>query len=185
MNLRTPTLCAIAVTAAAILIVAAPGEAERTTIAATTSTTTSTTLPPATTSTTSTTTTTTTSTTTTTTVAVATPPVPYRYPHWIELAVTIGWPNDPDVLHVLDTVIHRESNGRPDAWNQNDPMTGSYGITQINGFWCSPTQYNPDGFMQAQGILTTCTDLFDPATNLRAALIIWTRQGGFDAWSTV
>lgn len=125
-------------------------------------------------------------TTTTTTVAPSGGRDAYRHPDWIALAVSVGWPNDPDVLHVLDTVIQRESNGRPDAWNRSDPMTGSYGLTQVNGYWCSSTQYNPNGFMQAQNIgLTTCADLFDPVVNLKAALVIWTRQHGFGAWSTV
>lgn len=125
-------------------------------------------------------------TTTTTTVAPAGGRDAYRHPDWIALAISVGWPNDPAVLGVLDVVIERESHGRPDAWNRSDPMTGSYGLTQVNGYWCSSTQYNPGGFMQAQGIgLMVCTDLFDPVVNLRAALVIWTRQGGFGAWSTV
>ena len=110
----------------------------------------------------------------------------WRHPQWIALAVQVGWPNDPTVLATLDMVIQRESNGRPEAWNQADPHTGSYGLAQINGYWCIGTKYHAAGFMQAQGIgVTDCRSLFDPATNLRAALVIWTRQGGFGAWSTV
>lgn len=120
--------------------------------------------------------------TTTTTI----PAGNWRHPQWIALAVQVGWPNDPNVLATLDLIIQRESNGRPEAWNQADPHTGSYGLAQINGYWCIPTKYNANGFMQAQNIgVTVCADLFDPATNLRAALVIWTRQDGFGAWSTV
>lgn len=127
-------------------------------------------------------------TTTTTTVAPAGGRDAYRHPDWIALAISVGWPNDPAVLRVLDTVIERESNGRPDAQNPRDPGSmGSLGLTQINtGAWCDSTKYWPDGFMQQQNIgLTTCSDLFDPVVNLKAALVIWTRQHGFGAWSTV
>lgn len=137
---------------------------------------------------TSTTTTSTSTTTTTTTVPVATTPDGYRHPEWIALAVEVGWPNDPRILATLDLVIERESHGRPDAQNPRDPGSlGSLGLAQINsGAWCDPTKYYPTGFMQTQGIgLSTCLDLLDPVVNLRAALVIWKRQGDFGAWSTV
>lgn len=96
-------------------------------------------------------------------------------PQWEDLARSIGWA--PEQINKLSYVIHRESTCRPESWNRNDPGTGSRGLTQINSFWCTPNKYNPTGWLQAQGILATCDDLFDPAVNLRAALAIWTRSG--------
>lgn len=146
--------------------------------AATTTTATmpTTTAPPATT-TSSTTTSSTTSSTSTTAYELATPPVPYTNHEWIELAVFVGWPDDPDVLSKLDRVITRESRGNPLAWNRQDPGTGSRGLTQINSYWCTPNKYNPDGFLQARYVLTGCDDLFDPVVSLAASLVIWNRSG--------
>ena len=50
------------------------------------------------------------------------------------LAVNLGWPVAE--YATLAKVIQRESNGIAIAVNPNDPMTGSYGLMQINGFWC-------------------------------------------------
>lgn len=96
-------------------------------------------------------------------------------PEWEPLALSVGWPAEQ--IPKLSYVIARESNCHPTSWNQADPGTGSRGLTQINSFWCTKNQYNPDGFLQARGILSTCDDLFDPATSLRASLVIWNRSG--------
>jgi hypothetical protein len=113
----------------------------------------------------------------------------YRHPHWVALARQIGWPESE--LDRLDHVIHRESRGIPTAHNTDDPMSGSRGLTQVNGFWCKRNRYepNPAGFLGAAGVLDSCEDLFDPETNLRAALTIW-RYGveehrcGWGPWQT-
>lgn len=139
----------------------------------TTTTVPSTTIPP------STTTTVPASTTTTTSI----PAGDWLCPEWVGLAIQVGWPSDQLVM--LDRIVFRESTCRADAHNESDPgSVGSIGLAQINsGGWCDPNQYWPSGFMQVQNIgVTTCDDLFDPAVNLRAALVIWQRQNGFGAW---
>lgn len=90
---------------------------------------------------------------------------------WHDLAMSVGWPSDQ--WPTLSFVIFRESRCNIDSWNQSDPSTGSRGLMQINGFWCRPNQYDPNGFLQSAGVLNTCDDLFDAETNLRAGLAIW------------
>ena len=93
------------------------------------------------------------------------------------LAVNLGWPVDE--YETLVKVITRESNGIAIAHNENDPMTGSYGLMQINGFWCK----GANSYLQKAGLLTSCEMLFDPQINLRAGLIIFTRSG-WSPWRT-
>jgi hypothetical protein len=102
--------------------------------------------------------------------------VPYRGEDqvcemWHDLALAVGWPAEE--VPMLSYVMWRESRCDPGAINRDDPMSGSRGIIQINGFWCRPNQYTEKGWLQDQGILNTCEDLFDPETNLRAGLAIW------------
>jgi hypothetical protein len=105
---------------------------------------------------------------------------------WTQTALQAGW--DTEHLHRLGYIIWRESRCQPDALNSTDPNSGSYGLTQINGFWCRPSRYNPDGWLQAQGLLSTCDDLHDPLTNLTAARAIWDyaedRGCGWSPWTT-
>jgi hypothetical protein len=42
-----------------------------------------------------------------------------------------------------------------------------------NGFWCTPSAYWPQGWLQAKGILKVCDELFDPKVNLIASLAVW------------
>jgi len=88
-----------------------------------------------------------------------------------QLSVNLGWPVEQ--YNKIVYVIERESLGNPSVINSNDPMTGSYGLFQINGFWCKGS----NSFLQQAGLLTSCTDLLHPETNIKAALIIWTRSG--------
>lgn len=113
----------------------------------------------------------TTSTTTTTTTTV--PPGDWQCPQWMALALDAGFTTDD--LPTVDRLILRESTCRPDAYNGSDPNGGSRGLMQINGIWC-------DWWLQEQGVLDTCEQLFDPLTNLRAAKAIHNRHGGFRAW---
>lgn len=92
-------------------------------------------------------------------------------PEWWQTAKDAGW--EADLLPTLDQVIHKESTCRPDAYNPNDPAGGSFGLTQINGYWCQSNKYNPSGWLQAKGIVNTCQDLFDPVVNLRAAKALY------------
>jgi hypothetical protein len=93
------------------------------------------------------------------------------------LAVNLGWPVAE--YATLAKVIQRESNGIALAVNPNDPMTGSYGLMQINGFWCK----GENSFLQKAGLITSCEMLLDPQINLRAGLIIFTRSG-WSPWRT-
>ena len=98
-----------------------------------------------------------------------------------DTAKAIGWPADQ--LGMLVAIAQRESRCQLDAFNPSDPNGGSYGIMQINGFWCQPSRYWPNGYLQAYGLLTKCTDLFDRETNLRGALAIYRYSNGWRAWS--
>ena len=93
------------------------------------------------------------------------------------LAVNLGWPVEE--YDTLVKVITRESNGIAIAHNSKDPMTGSYGLMQINGFWCR----GANSYLQKAGLLTSCEMLLDPQINLRAGLIIFTRSG-WSPWRT-
>ena len=97
-----------------------------------------------------------------------------------DTAKALGWPADQ--LGMLVAIAQRESRCQPDAFNPSDPNGGSYGIMQINGFWCEPSRYWPNGYLQAYGLLTKCTDLYDRETNLRAALAIYRYSNGWRAW---
>ena len=93
------------------------------------------------------------------------------------LAVNLGWPVSE--YDTLVKVITRESNAIAIAHNSNDPMGGSYGLMQINGFWCR----GANSYLQKAGLLTSCEMLLDPQINLRAGLIIYTRSG-WSPWRT-
>jgi hypothetical protein len=93
------------------------------------------------------------------------------------LAVNLGWPVAE--YQTLVKVIKRESNGIAIAHNTKDPMSGSYGLLQINGFWCK----GKNSYLQKAGLITSCRMLLDPQTNLRAGLIIFTRSG-WSPWGT-
>jgi hypothetical protein len=125
-------------------------------------------------------------TTTTTTVPAFQPDPDALCPEWHETALEAGWPED--VLSRLDYIMWRESRCLPEAFNPTDPNGGSIGLTQINRFWCIPTRYNPDGWLQGNGLVSDCNDLYDPVTNLTAALAIWeyaeTNGCGWSPWAT-
>jgi hypothetical protein len=93
------------------------------------------------------------------------------------LAVNLGWPVSE--YDKLTQVIARESNGIATAHNRKDPMGGSYGLMQINGFWCRGGK----SFLQKAGLITSCKMLLDPQINLRAGLIIFNRSG-WSPWGT-
>ena len=96
------------------------------------------------------------------------------------MAKFVGWP-----INELTTVVAvsvRESRCQPDAFNPKDTYGQSYGVMQINEFWCKPSRYWPNGYLQAYGLLTDCNDLFDLETNLRSALAIYRYSEGWRAW---
>jgi hypothetical protein len=61
---------------------------------------------------------------------------------------------------------------------------GSFGILQINSFWCEASRYWPSGYLQAALVLETCTDLYDPWIAVQAARAIYLETGGFHPWTT-
>ena len=98
-----------------------------------------------------------------------------------DMARHVGWPEHE--LTQLVAVAYRESRCNPDAFNPNDPNGGSAGVMQINYFWCKPSSYYANGYLQAYGLLRTCDDLFDLEDNLRSALAIYRYSNGWRAWS--
>lgn len=99
----------------------------------------------------------------------------------VSLAASLGWPASE--LNTLRRVADAESVCMPWAHNSTDPHTGSYGIMQINGYWCLPNTEWPTGWLQAQGLVSSCDDLYSATANLQAALAIW-QLTGWQAWST-
>ena len=98
-----------------------------------------------------------------------------------DMARHVGWPEHE--LTQLVAVAYRESRCNPDAFNPTDPNGGSAGVMQINYFWCKPSSYYVNGYLQAYGLLRTCDDLFDLEDNLRSALAIYRYSNGWRAWS--
>lgn len=101
----------------------------------------------------------------------------------VALARATGFPEEE--LETLRRVMERESGPTcaPTAFNASDPVGGSYGLTQINGFWCVPNAQWTIGWLQAHDILDECADLFDPEISLRATLAIFLNSG-WHPWRT-
>jgi len=129
--------------------------------------------------------TTTTSTTTTTTTTVPEPE--WHCPQWRDTAITNGW-SEQDWPRV-DYIIWRESRCLADAYGSQDPNGGSHSLMQINGFWCRPSSNHPQGWLQEQGIVQACDDLYVPEINFRAARAIYeysltSNKCGWLPWTT-
>lgn len=106
---------------------------------------------------------------------------------WHDLAMSVGWPESE--WPMINKVIWRESRCTPSALNGKDPNGGSTGLMQINKYWCKPSRYTANGWLQDQGVLSTCDELYEPETNLRAGLHIFTysllrNKNGWSPWST-
>jgi hypothetical protein len=117
-------------------------------------------------------------------VALVRPDSPCQ--EWVPLAVASGWPRDRAVIERLADIVWRESRCNPEAWNETDPNGGSMGLMQINRFWCQPSKYWPSGYLQAHGVLESCDELLDPATNLHAGWVIYSysyQRNGGDGWN--
>jgi len=98
---------------------------------------------------------------------------------WWPLADSIGW--TPEQWQTLSYIIWRESRCQPWAYNGDDPNGGSYGLTQINGFWID---YLCDGWE-----ICHPNELYDPLINLASAWAIFeystAHNGcGFHPWRT-
>jgi len=98
-----------------------------------------------------------------------------------DMARHIGWAEQD--LTQLVAIAYRESRCNSAAFNPTDPNGGSAGVMQINYFWCKPSSYYTNGYLQAYGLLRTCDDLFDLEDNLRSALAIFRYSNGWRAWS--
>jgi len=98
----------------------------------------------------------------------------------LQLASQAGWPLTE--MGTVARIIYRESGCNADAYNAKDTAGGSYGLYQINGYWCRPNKYWPTGWLQAQGILETCEQLFDPVINTNSAIAIW-HNSGYGPWA--
>ena len=119
---------------------------------------------------------------TTSTVPVTTPITqPDACQTVFDMARHVGWPEHE--LTQLVAIAYRESRCNPDAFNPTDPNGGSAGVMQINYFWCKPSSYYANGYLQAYGLLRTCDDLFNLEDNLRSALAIYRYSNGWRAWS--
>ena len=98
-------------------------------------------------------------------------------PQWWQTAVDVGWRES--LLPTLDYLMWRESRCLPDQHNKKDPVGGSRGLVQVNGFWTP--------WLASKGIVKRSEGLFGPRRNLRAALAIYNyadaRYGnGFGPW---
>jgi hypothetical protein len=115
------------------------------------------------------TTTTSTSTTTTTTTTIPVDLVKASTPcqEWLPLMLDVGWPHDTKVLERALKIMWRESRCLP--WADSGP---DHGLFQINRFWSS-TESNPDNWLAYYGIAPDHDALFDPETNIRAALALY------------
>ena len=118
------------------------------------------------------------------TTTIPKPPTGPNCDLMVALAGSIGWPQDQ--LETLRRVGYRESRCTPNAHNTTLNKNGStdYGYLQINDrTWCLPSKYWPQGWLQTQGILDECSELFDPVINLRASLAIYLNSG-WTPWRT-
>jgi hypothetical protein len=130
----------------------------------------------------------TTSTSTTTTTSTTQPMIGLVGPdtpcqEWLPLMLEEAWPRDKELLETALWIMWRESRCQPDADSGPD-----HGLFQINRFWSSD-ESNPPNWLAAQGIAANHDQLFDPRTNVRAALAIFRysceRNGdGFLPWTT-
>ena len=96
----------------------------------------------------------------------------------VALARAIGFPEEE--LDTLRMVMERESGPTcaPTAFNASDPHGGSYGLSQLNGYWCEPNELWPQGWLQVHDTgVSECSDLFDPEIALRATLAVLFNSG--------
>lgn len=119
---------------------------------------------------------------TTTSTTSTTVPVDARCPMWWSLALSVGFTIEQ--MPTLDRIMFVESRCDETQTNSSDPNGGSVSLTQINRFWCLPSRYYPDGYLQHIGVLTDCDDLYTPEINLRAALalVAYSRSVGLSDW---
>jgi hypothetical protein len=87
---------------------------------------------------------------------------------WYPLAMEVGWPEAE--WPTLSYVMHRESRCDPSVTSRHDDR----GLLQIHPpSWCQPNRYNEIGWLQAQGVINECEELYDPRQNLLAGYMIY------------
>jgi len=104
-------------------------------------------------------------------------------PQWWDMAISAGWKTSQ--LPTLDYIIYRESRCSERAHNKTLNVDGStdMGLSQINDrSWCKPTRWYPNGYLQTEGIIKNCKQLFDPYLNLKSAKVLYDYAGGFSPW---
>ena len=114
--------------------------------------------------------------------SITQPPRSAKCPQYWQTALQVGWQKTQ--LATLDKIMFRESRCNPLAFNSKDPMGGSRGLVQINGFWTP--------WLKQQGVLSppkASQGLFNPTVNLLSALHIYNygvdRYGdGWGPWGT-
>lgn len=114
-----------------------------------------------------------------TTIPQMVQPMPGDCEAYTAIAAAVGWPQSE--IDTVRSVLFRESRCDPTQHNHHDPLTGSYGLFQVNAYWCLPNRYWPDGWLQDKRILGNCKELFTPEINALAALAIY-RHSGWRAW---
>jgi hypothetical protein len=85
------------------------------------------------------------------------------------------------MIKQVDYIMWRESRCRQVAHNPTDPNGGSYGLFQINGYWCQPSQFSKKGWLQDQGVLKHCSELYIPSINAKAFMAIYD-YAGWQPW---
>jgi hypothetical protein len=103
-----------------------------------------------------------------------------RCPQFEQLAYDAGFPENQ--ISIVSYLMWRESRCVVNATNGKDPVGGSRGLLQINGFWTK--------HLIKDGVIKNEKQLFDPATNLRAGFYVWTHalmkaryNYGWSPWS--
>ena len=126
-------------------------------------------------------------TTTAPTVTVATPPKPSttvvavnpktKCQEWFVTAISVGWPNDPNVLEKLGRVMFRESRCLPHVISKS----GDFGVTQIN-------RTSHKRWVEELFAMPFEESMLDPTLNLRFAYLLYesreeTGVCGWQPWS--
>ena len=102
---------------------------------------------------------------------------------WYDVSIEAGFTHDD--WPALGVIMWRESRCFPNVHNGRDPNTGSFGLAQINGYWCRGGGLRTLGWPSGN----LCQSMFDPLTNLQAArsIVQYDRDRGncdYRQWST-
>lgn len=96
-----------------------------------------------------------------------------RCTEWVDLASSVGI--KADEMKMAMRILYRESRCNPKSVNStlNQNGTTDIGLAQLNdATWCLPSRFAPNGWLQQAGIISTCNDLLNAETNLRAMVAV-------------